>query len=199
MSPSMRRSISRRAPRSRTPSASSTNWRNPAAMTAGSRNSRRRSRSRVDMAAKAFQRDGKLSGIATGLRDLDTKMGGLQPSDLIVAGRPSRHGQDRACHQYRLQHRQSLPCPKCRPTARRKLSMAAWSASSPAKCRPNSSPPVSSPSAPAFRRARSAAAASARLISKRSATIRSNCSRCRSLSTKPAASRSRNSPRAPAG
>lgn len=43
----------------------------------------------VDMAAKAFQRDSKLSGISTGLRDLDTKMGGLQPSDLIVlAGRP---------------------------------------------------------------------------------------------------------------
>lgn len=43
----------------------------------------------VDLAAKAFQRDGKLSGISTGLRDLDTKMGGLQPSDLIiVAGRP---------------------------------------------------------------------------------------------------------------
>jgi replicative DNA helicase len=43
----------------------------------------------VDMAAKAFQRDGKLSGIATGLRDLDVKMGGLQPSDLIIiAGRP---------------------------------------------------------------------------------------------------------------
>jgi replicative DNA helicase len=41
------------------------------------------------MAAKAFQRDGKLSGIATGLRDLDVKMGGLQPSDLIIiAGRP---------------------------------------------------------------------------------------------------------------
>ncbi|MBR0870901.1 replicative DNA helicase [Bradyrhizobium tropiciagri] len=43
----------------------------------------------VDMAAKAFQRDGKLSGISTGLRDLDAKMGGLQPSDLIIlAGRP---------------------------------------------------------------------------------------------------------------
>jgi replicative DNA helicase len=43
----------------------------------------------VDMAAKAYQRDGKLSGIATGLHDLDSKMGGLQPSDLIiVAGRP---------------------------------------------------------------------------------------------------------------
>jgi replicative DNA helicase len=43
----------------------------------------------VDMAAKAYQRDGKLSGIATGLEDLDRQMGGLQPSDLIVlAGRP---------------------------------------------------------------------------------------------------------------
>jgi replicative DNA helicase len=43
----------------------------------------------LDMAANAYQRDGKLSGTATGLRDLDTKMGGLQRSDLIiVAGRP---------------------------------------------------------------------------------------------------------------
>jgi replicative DNA helicase len=43
----------------------------------------------VDMAARAYQRDGKLSGLATGLKDLDAKMGGLQPSDLIiVAGRP---------------------------------------------------------------------------------------------------------------
>src|ERR1700755_2077995 len=43
----------------------------------------------VDMAANAYKRDGKLSGIATGLRDLDIKMGGLQHSDLIVlAGRP---------------------------------------------------------------------------------------------------------------
>src|SRR4051795_11391252 len=43
----------------------------------------------LDMAAKAFQRDGKLSGISTGLRDLDAKMGGLQHSDLIIlAGRP---------------------------------------------------------------------------------------------------------------
>jgi replicative DNA helicase len=43
----------------------------------------------VDMAARAYQREGKLSGLATGLRDLDAKMGGLQSSDLIiVAGRP---------------------------------------------------------------------------------------------------------------
>jgi replicative DNA helicase len=43
----------------------------------------------IDMAANAYQRDGKLSGIATGLDDLDKMMGGLQKSDLIVlAGRP---------------------------------------------------------------------------------------------------------------
>src|SRR5215472_5338189 len=43
----------------------------------------------VDMAARAYQREGKLSGLATGLKDLDGKMGGLQPSDLIIlAGRP---------------------------------------------------------------------------------------------------------------
>jgi replicative DNA helicase len=43
----------------------------------------------IDMAAAAYRRDGKLSGIATGLTDLDRMMGGLQPSDLvIIAGRP---------------------------------------------------------------------------------------------------------------
>ena len=43
----------------------------------------------VDMAAHAYQRDGKLSGLATGLSELDRMMGGLQPSDLIIlAGRP---------------------------------------------------------------------------------------------------------------
>jgi replicative DNA helicase len=43
----------------------------------------------VKMAAAAYQRDGKLSGLATGLKDLDSKMGGLQASDLIIlAGRP---------------------------------------------------------------------------------------------------------------
>ena len=43
----------------------------------------------IDMAAHAFQRDGKLSGLATGLDDLDRMMGGLQQSDLIIlAGRP---------------------------------------------------------------------------------------------------------------
>lgn len=45
--------------------------------------------SAVDMANAAFMRDGHLSGISTGIQSLDAKMGGLQPSDLIIlAGRP---------------------------------------------------------------------------------------------------------------
>ncbi|MFT6509448.1 MAG: replicative DNA helicase [Parvibaculaceae bacterium] len=47
-------------------------------------------REAVDVAAQAYERDGGLAGISTGLRDLDEKLGGLHPSDLIVlAGRPS--------------------------------------------------------------------------------------------------------------
>ena len=43
----------------------------------------------VDMANAAFQRDGHLSGVSTGLHSLDNRMGGLQSSDLVIlAGRP---------------------------------------------------------------------------------------------------------------
>jgi replicative DNA helicase len=44
----------------------------------------------VDMAAAAHKRDGNLSGLSSGLNTLDQRMGGLQPSDLIIlAGRPA--------------------------------------------------------------------------------------------------------------
>jgi len=44
----------------------------------------------VEMAARAYERDGGLSGLSSGLKDLDNMMGGLQKSDLIIlAGRPS--------------------------------------------------------------------------------------------------------------
>lgn len=44
----------------------------------------------IDIASKAYQRDGNLSGLSTGLIDVDKKLGGLNPSDLIIiAGRPS--------------------------------------------------------------------------------------------------------------
>jgi len=46
-------------------------------------------RTAIDMANAAFQREGHLSGIATGLYSLDSRMGGLQSSDLVIlAGRP---------------------------------------------------------------------------------------------------------------
>lgn len=44
----------------------------------------------VNQAAAAHKRQGKLSGVPTGLIDLDQKLGGLHPSDLLIlAGRPS--------------------------------------------------------------------------------------------------------------
>jgi replicative DNA helicase len=47
-------------------------------------------RGAVTMAAEAYGRDGGLSGISTGLMDLDKQLGGLHPSDLLIlAGRPS--------------------------------------------------------------------------------------------------------------
>ncbi len=47
-------------------------------------------RGAVEMAAEAFSRDGGLAGLSTGLIDLDHKLGGLHPSDLLIlAGRPS--------------------------------------------------------------------------------------------------------------
>ena len=46
--------------------------------------------SAINMAEAAFHRDGQMMGVATGLIDLDQKLGGLHPSDLIVlAGRPA--------------------------------------------------------------------------------------------------------------
>jgi replicative DNA helicase len=44
----------------------------------------------LKMAEEAHRRDSHVTGVTTGLRDLDRKMGGLQRSDLVIlAGRPS--------------------------------------------------------------------------------------------------------------
>lgn len=44
----------------------------------------------IDIATKAFHTDGHVTGVTTGLRDLDDKLGGLHSSDLLIlAGRPS--------------------------------------------------------------------------------------------------------------
>ncbi len=44
----------------------------------------------IDIAEKAFRTEGHVTGVTTGLRDLDQKLGGLHPSDLLIlAARPS--------------------------------------------------------------------------------------------------------------
>ncbi|WP_435640541.1 replicative DNA helicase [Micavibrio aeruginosavorus] len=44
----------------------------------------------IEIADKAYKTDGHVTGVTTGLRDLDEKLGGLHPSDLLIlAGRPS--------------------------------------------------------------------------------------------------------------
>ncbi len=44
----------------------------------------------INLAEAAHRREGALAGVTTGLTDLDKKLGGLHPSDLIIlAGRPS--------------------------------------------------------------------------------------------------------------
>lgn len=44
----------------------------------------------IEQAEAAHKREGKLSGVTTGLRDMDKKLGGLHASDLLIlAGRPS--------------------------------------------------------------------------------------------------------------
>ena len=44
----------------------------------------------IEIAQSAYKRGGGLSGVTTGLRDLDQKLGGLHDSDLLIlAGRPS--------------------------------------------------------------------------------------------------------------
>jgi replicative DNA helicase len=51
------------------------------------------------MAAEAHSREGGLAGLSTGLIDLDQKIGGLHPSDLVIlAARPSMGKSSLACN-----------------------------------------------------------------------------------------------------
>ena len=108
-------------------------------------------------AEAAYHRVGQLTGVASGLFQLDQLLGGLHRSDLIIlAGRPSMGKTAlatniafNAARAYREEHRRA---------ASPRRSTARWSASSRSKCRPSSSPPACSPSRPRCRRRRSARA-----------------------------------------
>ena len=59
----------------------------------------------VQMAEKALNSGGHLSGITTGLEGINSKVGGLHKSDLVIlAGRPG-HGENLAGDQHRLRRR----------------------------------------------------------------------------------------------
>ena len=152
----------------------------------------------IDMAGAAYKRSGHLSGLATGLDDLDRLMGGLQNSDLIIlAGRPA------------WASRRSPPisattspghgaASRSRTAPSRPSTAASW-ASSRWKCPPSSLPPACWRSSPAFHPPISAAAPSPRKASTGSSRRRRRCSAFPSTSTRPAASRSDNWRRARAG
>lgn len=144
----------------------------------------------VDLAAKAFQRDGKLSGISTGMRDLDTKMGGLQHSDLIiVAGRPGMGKTSLATNIAYNVARAYVPELQADGTTKAanggvigffSCEMSADQLATRIVAERTGVPPPTS-----------AAAASRKPISRRSGRSRSSCNRCRSMSTPPAVCRSR--------
>ena len=151
----------------------------------------------VEMAAEAYNRDGGLSGLSTGLSDLDAKLGGLHPSDLLIlAARPSMGKSSLAAN---IAFNVAAPLrlgaaagrhPQDRQRRGRRLLLAGnvgarrW----PCACWPRSA---------ACRRTRSARARSAPASSARSATRPPRSRRRRSTSTTPAASRSPSWWRAP--
>ena len=102
------------------------------------------------MAEAAFKRDGGLAGVSTGLTDLDRKLGGLHPSDLIVlAGRPAMGKTALATNIAFHVATAALDDPKLDKEV---VAFFRW------KCRPSNWPPGFSPNKPRFRRKKSAAA-----------------------------------------
>ncbi len=142
----------RPATRSRRPSSSSTAWPRPAASPPASINFADALHGAVDMAAEAHSRDGGLAGVSTGLIDLDHKLGGLHPSDLLILAAPPLDGEDGAGHQHRLQRRPHLRLGAAARRHRRRPSPAASSPSSRWKCRPSSWPCACWPKSRACRR-----------------------------------------------
>ena len=72
----------------------------------------------LNVAEAAYKRDGHISGVSTGLRDLDKQLGGLQKSDLIIIAGAARHGKIGARAQYRVQCRapkRMMPSASARP------------------------------------------------------------------------------------
>ena len=109
----------------------------------------------LEMAERALNSGGHLSGLTTGLDSLNSKIGGLHPSDLIiVAGRPgmgktalgtnigfaaaaalpARPGGRASSRRNRPAHRSPCSASKCRPTSSRRESSPSNRESVPRTC-----------------------------------------------------------------
>ena len=130
----------------------------------------------VDMAARAYQRDGSLSGLATGLTDLNSRMGGLQSSDLIIlAGRPGMGKTALATNVAYNVAKAFEPGDVRAADGQRETVNGGVVGFFSLEMSAEQSPPASSPSRPASRRTRFGAVRSTKPISRRSKTFRSSC------------------------
>ena len=106
--PSPRSRPHRASSRSRPPSRSSSTWPRPARPKAGFKPFTAALTEAITMAEAAYKRDGQVTGVTTGLHDLDQQAGRPAPLRPGHPGRPAVDGQDRARHQHRLQRRPGL-------------------------------------------------------------------------------------------
>ena len=66
-----------------------------------------------DRLTELSQSDSLIPGLSTGLRDLDTRINGLNKSDLHAYRRPARHGQVRLCAEHRRQRGEKVRENRC--------------------------------------------------------------------------------------
>ncbi len=133
--------------------------------------------SALKLAEAAHKRQGLLSGAPTGFRDLDGKLGGLHPSDLIVlAGRPSM-GKTALATNIAFNAALRLRREPDEAGGAARTWTAPSSASSRWRCRASRSPPASSP------RRRTAWPRRAAVASVASPPIKSGAARSRTTSS----------------
>jgi len=134
----------------------------------------------IEMTTAAFQRDGGLSGMSTGLLDLDRQLGGLHKSDLVIlAGRPSM-GKTSLAANIALMSPRPMKTKKTK-MASKKPSMAALSDFSLWKCRPSNWRHGFSQSNPKSRQTKSAVVTSLKINMMMCVAPPKSSKKCRSI------------------
>ena len=127
------------ASRSSSPSGSCSRWPRRARSRASSAPSRVVLTEAIKHIESAWHKVGKVSGVPTKLTGLDQKLGGLQPSDLLIlAGRPS---MGKTALAVTIAANAASAAERLAPEAPRRGTATTWSACSRSRCRPSSWPP----------------------------------------------------------